>query len=84
VQPFALIVVALLFDNTHAASAAVPELPAAATILDPDIYLYGLPYPSISPDGNWVAYVSKGFVCVCNVKKPAPRQIREVPNSYTR
>jgi hypothetical protein len=78
-----MIVVALLFENAHAAFAEKPTLPGPTTILDPDIYLYSWPYPSISPDGNWVAYVSKGFVCVCNVSKPAPRQIREVPNSYT-
>jgi WD40-like Beta Propeller Repeat len=63
--------------------AAAGELPKSATVLDPDIYLYSWPYPTISPDGNWVAYVSNGFVCVCNVKRPVPRRIMEVPHSWT-
>jgi hypothetical protein len=83
VQHLALIAFTLIAVHACAALAAEPELPTTVTILDPDIYLYGLPYPSISPDGNWIAYVSKGFVCVCNVGSPPRRRIHEVPNSYT-
>src|ERR1700690_3877269 len=59
------------------------QLPASAKILDPDILFYGSPYPVISPDGKWVAYISKGFVCVCNVDDPKPRRLSEVPKTWT-
>lgn len=59
------------------------DLPKEATVLDPDCIFYSWPYPTISPDGNWVAYVSKGHVCVCNVEEPRPLQVMEVPNSWT-
>jgi len=59
------------------------ELPKSATVLDPDCIFYLWPYPTISPDGEWVAYVSKGHVCVCNINTPAPRQVMEVPHSWT-
>lgn len=62
---------------------AADALPPAAKILDPDILFYSWPYPVISPDGQWVAYISKGFVCVCNVKDPQPRRLSEVPNTWT-
>lgn len=64
-------------------TSAQDDLPPSAIILDPDITFYSWPYPRISPDGKWVAYVSKGFVCVCNATAPKPRQIMEVPHSYT-
>jgi hypothetical protein len=59
------------------------NLPPAARILDPDVNTYTSPYPTVSPDGKWVAYVAYGFVCICNVTDPAPRKILEVPNSWT-
>jgi hypothetical protein len=58
-------------------------LPNGVKVLDPDIIFHLWPYPTISPDGNWVAYVSKGYVCVCSVGNPSPRRIMEVPNSWT-
>jgi hypothetical protein len=63
--------------------AAEREVPVAVKVLDPDIMLYGRPYPKISPDRKWVAYISKGFVCVCNVGQPNPRQLCEVPGTWT-
>ena len=33
-----------------------------ATVLDGDIYFYSWPYPTVSPDGQWVAYISQGYV----------------------
>lgn len=59
------------------------DLPKDATVLDGDIYFYSWPYPSISPDGQWVAYISQGYVFVCNVNEPARRRIMEVPDSWT-
>ena len=63
--------------------AAADELPEGAVILDEDLGMYSWPYPTISPNGKWVAYVSQGYVCVCDVKKSTPRRIMEVPNSGT-
>jgi hypothetical protein len=59
------------------------ELPGGSKILDADVYMYSWPYPSISPNGKWVAYVSQGYVCVCNLETPKPLRIKEVPHSWT-
>jgi hypothetical protein len=59
------------------------DLPAEAKVLDPDILFYSDPNPIVSPDGKWIAYISKGFVCVCNIDDPHPRQLVEVPHSRT-
>ena len=82
-QRFAIVVAVLFNANAQTVPAAAPKLPVAATVLDPDTFFYGWPYPAISPDGQWVAYVSKGFVSVCNIGKPVPRRVMEVPNSWT-
>ena len=60
-----------------------PKLPAESQTLDSDILLYELPALAISPDEQMVAYVSKGFVCVCPTNEPRPRRLFEVPNSWT-
>ncbi len=77
---FAFIMAACL---PAALMAAAPKLPAGTTVLDPDIYMYSWPYPRISPDGKWVAYVSQGYVSVCNLAAPKPLRVKEVPNSWT-
>jgi hypothetical protein len=59
------------------------KLPPQARVLDPDVIMGEWPDATVSPDGQWVAYVSKGFVSVCNVRDPAPRRLFEVPNSQT-
>lgn len=64
-------------------SAEVTGLPAGARVLDPDVILYGRPYPNISPDGQWLAYVSKGYVCLCNIANPKPQRLFEVPDTWT-
>jgi hypothetical protein len=51
--------------------------------MDPDCIFDLQPYPTVSPDGNWVAYVSKGHICVCNIESQALRKIMEVPRSRT-
>jgi len=68
---------------TQLASADIANLPSDARVLDPDVIFHGWPYPTISPDGQWVAYISKGFVCVCNIQEPRPRQLFEVPGTWT-
>src|SRR5262245_24703594 len=78
---WAAVLLAIVLSLPSVVQAA--ELPTGATVLDGDIYFYSWPYPSISPDGQWVAYVSQGYVCVCNVNAPARRRIVEVPNSWT-
>jgi len=63
--------------------AAKAELPDCATILDPDIGMLSWPYPTISPDGKWIAYVSHGFVCLLHVESKAIQRVLEVPRSWT-
>ena len=75
--------IVLLVCSLVADIRAEATLPPTAKVLDPDIVFYLWPYPVVSPDGNWVAYISKGFVCVCNVHDPAPRKLSEVPNTWT-
>ncbi|MEX2169839.1 MAG: hypothetical protein WD851_11055 [Pirellulales bacterium] len=75
------ILIALVVSTAPVAKSE--DLPKSATVLDPDCIFYSWPYPTISPDGNWVAYVSKGHVCVCNIKAPEPLQIMEVSHSWT-
>ncbi|WP_428305485.1 hypothetical protein [Lacipirellula sp.] len=58
-------------------------LPASAKILDPNLIMHSWPYPVISPDGEWVAYISRGFVCVCSLEDGQPRRLHEVPRSWT-
>lgn len=74
------IVVLLL---SAAGSFAAESLPTGAVVLDDNLGMHSWPYPRISPDGLWVAYVSNGFVCVSNTKQPKPLKIKEVPNSWT-
>jgi hypothetical protein len=61
----------------------VQAQPEGATVIDADAIFYIWPYPTISPDGNSIAYVSKGRVLVSSLRDPAPRKVLEVPNSYT-
>jgi hypothetical protein len=77
-----LIAIALLVSAT-AGSSLAGELPEGAKVLDPDVVLYSWPYPTVSPDGQWVAYISKGYVCVCNIDEPAPHRVAEVPHTWT-
>ena len=73
----------LMMMVASAAIADEAKLPMSAKVLDSDLMMYSQSHPIISPDGQWVAYVSKGFVCVCNVANPEPRQLVEVPHSWT-
>ncbi len=80
---FSSILVAMIICLAASAVADEVKLPPGATVLDPDIMMYSWPYPIISPDGESVAYISKGFVCICNVAGPEPRRVFEVPHTWT-
>ena len=58
-------------------------LPAAATLLDDKIIMYLRPVPLVSPNGRYVAYVSRGFVCVADVESATSRRLIELPNTWT-
>jgi hypothetical protein len=64
-------------------ASAQEALPPAAKILDPEIIFHERPYPAISPDGKWVAYFSRAFVCAANVSGGDARRLFEVPDSWT-
>jgi hypothetical protein len=61
------------------------ELPANATLLDPDI-VWDISDPdcaTISPDGKLVAYISKGAIWICGVNAGPPTRIAELPDTST-
>jgi hypothetical protein len=58
-------------------------LPAAARVLDDNIVMYLRPVPIVSPDGRFVAYVSRGFICVADVELATSRRLAEVPGTWT-
>jgi hypothetical protein len=63
-------------------ASAQGALPPAAKIIDSETVFHERPYPVISPDGMWVAYFSRGFVCAANVSGGDARRLFEVPNSW--
>lgn len=75
----ALIIAVIVAANV----AARDGLPVGAVVLDDNLGMSSWPYPRISPDGQWVAYVSNGFVSVANILDPEPKRVMEVPNSRT-
>ena len=62
---------------------AEAELPPSAKVLDRDLILHSWPYPVISPDGEKVAYVSRGCVCVASVAGGEVRRVVEVRDTWT-
>lgn len=77
--PAILFVVAAPLHND---TVAAEGLPAAATLLDHNITMYLRPVPLISPNGRYVAYVSRGFVCVTDVESATLRRLVEVPKTW--
>jgi hypothetical protein len=79
-MPSILFVVAALLQN---AVAAAEGLPAAASVLDDKTIMYLRPIPLVSPNGRYVAYVSRGYVCVVDIEAGTSRRLIEVPVTWT-
>ncbi len=61
------------------------ELPPGAKLLDPDI-VWDVANPhsfAISPDGQQIAYISKGAIWVCRVDVGPPSKLADLPNTIT-
>jgi hypothetical protein len=59
------------------------DLPPQARVIDPDIIFEEPALTSISPDGKWLAYLSKGCVYISSISQPKPIQVFEVPESWS-
>lgn len=74
----------LLFVSAASIALAEEEgAPGGAQIIDADIITDELPTSVISPDGRWIAYISKGYICISSITKPSPVRLFEVPKSHT-
>ncbi len=65
--------------------ASPPELPAGATLLDPDM-VWEMRKPNsfaISPDEQWIAYISRGALWLCSVTAGPPTKLADLPNTVT-
>ncbi|MEM9658937.1 MAG: hypothetical protein AAF961_11305, partial [Planctomycetota bacterium] len=55
--------------------------PPHTRLLDDDALIVAYPNVAVSPNGRWVAYVSRGFVCVVPPDGASPpRRLREIPD----
>lgn len=64
---------------------AVAELPPSATILD-DNLLWDVTDPDtavVSPDGQQIAYISRGAIWRCNVAMGPPSKLADLPDTMT-
>ena len=62
-----------------------PNLPAGATLLDPDM-VWDRQSPdslALSPDEQWIAYVSQGAIWLCRVTGGPPTKLIDLPNTVT-
>jgi hypothetical protein len=73
----------ILAIATTSIAFANETLPTESIVVDPDILIYQRPEPLLSPDGRWVAYESKGFLCVSEIAEPNPRRIAELKNTWS-
>jgi hypothetical protein len=64
-------------------SVEADDLPPVCKVLDGDLIMFSWPYPTISPDGRRVAYISHGQVCVVEVAGGAPRRLLALPDTWT-
>jgi hypothetical protein len=72
---------ATLLLTIAATSFVLGDAPPDSRSLDSDPIIVRHPIPAISPDGQWVAYVSRGFVCIVPADATAPpRRLMEVPD----
>ncbi len=74
-----LLVVATLLPTAVAADG----LPATATVLDNKVIMYMRPVPLVSPNGQYVAYVNRGWVCVAEIEAGTSRRLVEVPDVWS-
>jgi hypothetical protein len=73
---WALSLVIAVAANSSLLAAESIELPAGSRVLDPDILLEEAPV--ISPDGRWIAYFSKGWMCIASLAGGDVQRIIEV------
>lgn len=61
------------------------EVPSGATVLDPSVVWDPVCADSfaISPDGKWIAYVSKGEIWTCSTTAGPPKKLVELPDTLT-
>ena len=87
-----LVIAALALSLTtpfraHAQSADKPasDLPANATLLDPDIVwdVANAQGSAVSPDGKQFAYISRGGIWVCDIAAGPSKKLADVPNTIT-
>ena len=59
--------------------------PPGATVLDPSILWDPICADSaaVSPDGKWIAYVSKGAIWTCSVTAGPPKKLVDLPSTIT-
>jgi hypothetical protein len=79
---FAVILCAVLSPSLARPQDA-QDLPAECKILDNDLIMHSWPYPTISPDGRCIAYISRGNICVVDVAGGDPRRLVELPDTWT-
>jgi hypothetical protein len=73
----------LVAASSHNETVLAEDLPASAKLLDGNIVMYMRPIPLVSPNGRYVAYVSRGFVCVADVESAKSRRLLEVPATWS-
>ena len=61
------------------------EVPSGAIVLDSSIVWDPVCADSfaISPDGKWIAYVSKGAIWICSVTAGPPKKLVDLPDTIT-
>lgn len=73
-------------DLTKAVIATdAPDLPAGATLLDPDM-VWDMSEPdsfAISPDGQSIVYISRGALRICSVAAGPATKLAALPNTAT-
>lgn len=82
-QAIRTITLGILLLGECLSSVALSEVQRDSRVLASDLIMYSRPYPVISPDGNHVAYISRGYVCVVGVDVEQPRNLFQVPDSWT-
>jgi hypothetical protein len=78
-----LAILAAVTINQLSTLAADSDLPAEAVVLDDNLMMFSWPYPAVSPDGEWIAYISRGYVCIVGLDGSKPREVMELPDTWT-